>query len=311
MAGRVFISCGQRPPDEREVAEQVRALLENELHLSVYLAFRIQSLDDVMTITRELKNSDYFLFIDFLRHPERLEDLPVSLFTHQELALAHHLGFKDIIALQQEGAPLEGFLRYVLSNPERFSTADDLIAKTRTLVQQRRWHPDYSRNLTIHELGFTPAMQYRDHTGTSLETVWQIRVQNHRPDVAAVGAVCILDSIESPNGNISPALDRSYLKWAGQAGYERTILPTDFGDLDLFSIHFDSPGIFLHSLRDTPREPVVRENGDYVLHFKLFSQGFPLLDFFAAVRLRWTVLAGGQWENSTEASLKGPELSAV
>jgi hypothetical protein len=124
MAGRVFISCGQRPPAEREVAERIRALLEDEFHLSAYLAFRIQSLDDVMTITRELKSSDYFLFIDFLRRPERSEDLPVSLFTHQELALAHHLGFKDIIALQQEGAPLEGFLRYVLSNPEhRFESA--------------------------------------------------------------------------------------------------------------------------------------------------------------------------------------------
>lgn len=303
MAGRVFISCGQRPPDEREVAERLKVLLEEEFHLEVYIAFRIQSLDDVMTITRELRSSDYFLFIDFLRRPDRPEDLPISLFTHQELALAHHLGFKHIIAFQQEEVPLEGFLRYVLSNPEHFSTADDLIAKTRTLLQDRGWHSGYSRNLTTEQLGFTPPVQYGDHTGTWLETVWQIRIHNNRPDVAAVGAVCILDSIESPNGQNMPAPDRSYLKWAGQAGYDRTILPADFGDIDLFSIHFDGPGIFLHSLRDTPREPVVRENGDYTFHFKLFSEGFPLLGFSANVRLQWTAPTGIQFENTTEATL--------
>ena len=303
MPGRVFISCGQRPPAEREVAQRLRALLEDEFHLEAYLAFRIQSLDDVMTITRELKSSDYFLFVDFLRRPERPDDLPVSLFTHQELALAHHLGFRDIIALQQEGAPLEGFLRYVLSNPEHFSTADDLISKTRTLLQQRRWHAGYSRNLTVEQLGFTPTMQYRDHTGIWLETVWQVRIHNQRPDVAAVGAVCILDSIATPNGPRTPAPDRSYLKWAGQSGYERTILPADFGDIDLLSIHLDSPGISLHSLRDTPRESVVRDNGDYTLHFKLFSEGFPLLGFSVTVRLRWTAPARAEFENATEASL--------
>lgn len=305
MAGKVFISCGQRPPREREVAEQLRALLEEEFNLEAYLAFRIQSLDDIMTITRELKSSDYFLFVDFLRRPNRPEDLPMSLFTHQELALAHHLGFRDIIALQQEGAPLEGFLRYVLSNPEQFSTPDDLIVKTRLLLQERNWHPDYSRNLTIEQLDWTTPLQYRDHTGTWIETVWQIRVHNHRPDVAAVGAVCILDSIALPDGRRAPAPDRSYLKWAGQSGYDRTILPTDFGDIDLLSVHLDGPGIFLHSLRDTPREPIVRENADYRFHFKLFSQGFPLLEFSVNVRLRWEAPDVAQFENMTEISMNG------
>jgi hypothetical protein len=285
------------------LAEQLKKLVEDEFGLEAYLAFRVQSLDDIMTITQELKSSDYFLFVDFLRRADNPEDLTVSLFTHQELALAHHLGFSEIIALQQEGAPLEGFIRYVLSNPERFATADDLIPKARELLQERNWHPGYSRNLTIEQLGWTDTMQYRDHTGAWLETVWQIRIHNHRPDVAAVGAVCILDSIEKPDGRKVAAADRSYLKWAGQSGYERTILPTDFGDIDLLSIHLDSPGIFLHSLRDTPREPVVRDNGNYVFHFKLFSQGFPLLGFSVNVRLSWAAPAPLKLDNATEATL--------
>jgi len=147
MPGKVFISCGQRSPTERSIALDVKHLLEQEFDLKPYLAFKVQSLDDVMMITNELRSSDYYLFIDFLRPAENPEDLPVSLFTHQELALAHHLGFRDTIALQEEGAPLQGFLRYVLSNPETFVHKQDLLEKIRNLVHDRGWSSQFSRNL--------------------------------------------------------------------------------------------------------------------------------------------------------------------
>jgi hypothetical protein len=162
MPGRVFVSRGQRG-EERNAAERVAQLLRSRFGLEPYLAFKIQSLDDVMTITRELKSSDYFLFIDFKRDPSRPTDLPCSLFTHQELALAHHLGFHKIIALQEKGSPLEGFLRYVLSNPEPFSDAEDLLTKLETLVAEKDWHATYSRNLVPSNLTYTPSLTYGDH----------------------------------------------------------------------------------------------------------------------------------------------------
>jgi hypothetical protein len=58
-------------------------------------------------------------------------------------------------------------------------------------------------------------------------------------------------------------------------GYERTLLPRDFGDIDLFSVHADTPGLFLHRLRDTPRQPILTIEGDYELFFKLYSQSHP------------------------------------
>ena len=218
--------------------------------------------------------------------------------------MAHHLGFQGIVALKQSGAPLEGFLRYVLSNPEPFDDEKDLLDKVRRLVREREWSPDYSRNLVVRELGFSELIQYRDHTGASIERVWQVRVENRRPDVAAVGTVCILDHIQKLNGARIEPVDRSYLKWAGQAGYEQTILPEDFGDIDVFAIHDDKPGIFLHSLRDTtPREPIVVDDGDYELFFKLFSQGFPLVEFSVKVELHWAPLRHVEWSNKSTASL--------
>jgi len=304
VPGKVFISCGQRPPDERRIALAIRDLLERQFSLTPYLAFRIQSLDDIMTITRELRSSDYYLFIDFRRDPRRPEDLPISLFTHQELALAHHLGFHDIIALKQEGAPLEGFLRYVLSNPETFSTEEDLLQKVQRLVQERGWSRNYSRNLVVEQLGFTGPFQYQDHTGVFIENAWQVRVRNHRPETAAVGSVCILDYyIQPATGTRINSPDRSYLKWAGQMGYERTILPRDFGDIDLFSIHADTPGLFLHSLRDTPRQPILTIEGDYELFFKLYSQAFLLVEFSVRMGLHWTPPTPSQWQNISTAAL--------
>lgn len=54
MAGKVFISCGMHLPEERETALRVRDLLENEpFKLTPYVAITVQSLDDIMTITKE------------------------------------------------------------------------------------------------------------------------------------------------------------------------------------------------------------------------------------------------------------------
>ena len=254
--------------------------MKRRFELQAYLAFKIQSLDDVMTITKELKSSDYFLFIDFKRDPAKPSDLPCSLFTHQELAIAHHLGFKQIIAMQEKGAPLEGFLRYVLSNPEPFSDADDLLKKLETLVEEKGWHRGYSRNLVPSNLTYTPSLSYGDHAGTHRMRVWELQIHNRRADSAATSTVCVLDCILHPDGTRTDP-DRSYLKWSGQAGYERTILPEDFAVVALFSIHAEEQGIFLLSLRDAfPRIPLGRADGEYELHYKVYADGFPLLRLY-------------------------------
>jgi hypothetical protein len=138
LTGKVFISCGQRPPHETQAAEEVCRLLRDEFHLEPYVAFGVQSLGDIMALTNELRACDYYLFIDFARRATKPEDLPCSLFTHQELALAHHLGFKEqVIAFQQEGAPFEGFLKYVQSNPAKFNTVSELVEKVRNFVRAK------------------------------------------------------------------------------------------------------------------------------------------------------------------------------
>jgi hypothetical protein len=255
-----------------------------------------------MSITDELRTSDYFLFIDFER---------TSLFAHQEFALAHHLRFAgNIIALRHKNAPpeMEGFLRYVLSNPEEFGTRDELLTKVRELVEAKGWNPNYSRNLVVNP-AFTRStpVRYVDQTGASVHESWRAEIENHRSDAAAVGAICILDTIRFPTGECRSSTDRGYLKWVGHKECERTILPNSSEKVDIFAVRIDKPGIFLLSSLDAPRVPMVTDDGDYELNYLLFARDFPVRPFTVKVRLRqWQFTPPIVSENKTEAELLEP-----
>jgi|LQYC01.1.fsa_nt_gi hypothetical protein len=291
MAGKVFISCGQRGK-ERGVAESIKKMLKKDFSLNPYLAFKTQSLDDIMVITKELASSDYYLFIDFLRKPESDQDLECSLFTHQELALAHHLKFKgkEIIALQEKGAILAGFLKYVLSNPEPFKGPNELCKKIKKLVKEKEWSWDYSRNLIVREIGFTGPWSYSVCASSGTDMVYQIKVENKRSDIPAIRTICSLDYYsKKKNGTKTLSHDRSNLKCAGQATFEPTIRPKDFAKFDLFAIRGKDPGIFLHSQWDGyPQGPVIEDNGIYQLFYKIYSEGFQPVEFTVEVNLKWS-----------------------
>jgi hypothetical protein len=322
MVGRVFISCGQGSPRERKIAEKIRELLEDKdkFNLKGYLAFKIQGLNDIMNITEELRASDYYLFIDFHRKKKfieflrRKESLPCSLFTHQELALAQHLEFKEIIAFRERGAPLEGFLRYLQANPETFKDEKDLLNKVEKAVRQRGWNKNYSRNLILAGIEVVPktpadVLTYSDHHNAQhREYIWHAKIENRRPDAAAFNTICILESIESADRTETESNDRNPLKWVGRvAAYETTILPKDSVEVDIFAIHADEEGIYLHSALDlNPRKAILKNDGSYKLHYKLFSKGFPLLYFSVEVNYRHSPAVGSEWKNLSEAKICTP-----
>lgn len=298
MAGKVFISCGQRPPEETAIANQIKDLLKNDFELDSYLAFKVQSFDDVMQITRELSMCDYYLFIDFKREElERGNKHRGSLFTHQELAIARHLGFSEIIALQQEGIELEGFAKYILSNPELFKTESDLLNKIEQLVRERGWSKDYSRNLVVEGIIKNNPIPYKDKKMSTPrnEIIWHCRILNKRNDKAAVGTLAILKQIEYTSGQIiSP--DKTFLKWAfHDETYSKTIFPLGDASFDLIAIDTQNPlNVYLHSLLDsliiTPtfigRPPIITGPvGKYKLTYQVFAENFPILEFCVALEL--------------------------
>ena len=302
MAGKVFISSGQKTHEERSIIKEISKLLKNEFKLDTYVAFTVQGLNDVMKIMEELKKADYFLFIDFYRDKEK--KIPISIFTHQELALACHVGFKEILAFQHKSAPSVGILPYIQANPVKFSDMRELKNKIEEMVKERKWSKTYSRNLQLNNIeGPYGPMPYTDHTGQSIEYIWHARIDNNRLDASVVNAVCVLDTIILPDKTRINSPDRSPLKWARQHNqYQGTILPLDFGCIDICAIKADQQGLFMHSSLDqTPRAPICPDNGKYTLNYKIFAQGFPMHRFTLDVNLNYILPKHKSiWKNETK-----------
>jgi len=295
MPGKVFISCGQATPTEKKVANRIRDWLKRQ-SFDPYIAIQTQSIQDVNSgIIGNLRAADYYIFIDFRRERihekmcESSQEYRGSLFTNQELAIAYTLGFDQALFLQQTGIRLEGIGRYILSNARRFDNLDEVPKLVREEFKKRGWKPDYSRHLvptSIHILNRT--LQYRDHTGIYNQYICHIEIENRRNDFGAFSTIARLDSIDLPsNQTIWP--DSSYLKWAGQSGYERTLLPRTLAKFDAFAIE-DKPGydyVYLHSSADVlPRQPILQnQRGQHTLSYQVFAQGFPILEFKVVLNL--------------------------
>lgn len=74
----------------------------------------------------------------------------------------------------------------------------------------------------------------------------------------------------------------------------------------LFSEHAEERGIFLLSLRDSrPRLPILIADGDYVLHYKAYATGFPLLRFSIGLKPLWKSPDEGE-QPTTAATLISP-----
>jgi hypothetical protein len=271
----VFLSCGQRP-GEKEIAQQIQQMIETDLRpMTCYNAESRQGFDDVMSITEHLARADYYIFIDFRRD----DAVPVSVFTHQEFALAHAWHITEMLAFKEVGLPSYGMLGYVLAHPTEF-VRETLVAQVRDEIAKRGWNANYSRNLLADRIEFPQqTWAYGDHQAQrNVERICRVIIENRRSDQAALDAIAILDSVSS-NGSITRP-DRTYLKWAGQQAYQKTIFPQDFGEIDAFAVRVNECGVFLHSANDLyPRRPIVTDPGSYDLKYLLYAQGFPATHF--------------------------------
>lgn len=280
MTAKVFISCGTRPGRERESANKIKNLIES-LGFKTYFSINIQSLDDVMSIIDNLKQSDYYVFIDFKRKTylrKKKNQIPISVYTHQELAIARDIGFDDPILICENGINVEGFLKYILSNPLYFNTESELLALIENDIKNKKWDKFYKRNL-IPKLStpLSASVNYRDHSweNGSQQEVWYLFIENKRKNQMARNVQAILDHIILPNGqSISP--DAAPLKWAGFSGYSATIFPEREAHFDAFCV-IKNVGIYLHSLADViPRQSIINSYGNYKFEYHIAADNFPL-----------------------------------
>lgn len=297
VRSKVFISCGQTTPKEKEVSSKIRDwLVDKGYH--AYVAIQTQSIQDLNTsIISNLTSADYYVFVDFRR--EKISDHPEeyrgSLFTNQELAIAHFIGFERALFFRQSKMRLEGMARYILSNAMEFDEVDEALALVQQEFDKREqsdnWSPHYSRHLVpaaIEPVG--RPLSYKDHSGTYRQYIWHAYIDNRTFERVVSSTVASLKFI-GYRSKLYPSQDDSYLKWAGQHEcYQRTIPPGETAAFDAFAIEAQPPydTVYLHSTHDfQPRQSLGLDMpGRYTLHYQVLALNFPVLEF--RVRLNLT-----------------------
>jgi hypothetical protein len=281
MPGRVFISCGQHFKKERTAASQLQDWFKEQGY-QPYVAIKAQSIQDVNSgIIGELKNSDYYVFIDFRREQLRTRGSKQwrgSLFTNQELAIAYLLGFEKVLFLKHKDLPLEGLLRYMASNAIKFSSTSEIANLVQKAVLEKGWHPSYTRHLAATDISWShDIIAYGNLTGKFLYA----NIENRRNDLGALSAIMRLASITNPQGQKLPSNDRSPLKAAGQPGFNQVIWPQSHASWDLLMVNIRDQGhIYLNSALDIQSKlPVITEQGKHLLDYEVFAENFPILNF--------------------------------
>jgi hypothetical protein len=270
------------------MAKELENMIVKDLKMDCYNADSVHGFDDVMSITDKLAKADYYIMIDLRREVDAKNELPLSVFTHQEFALARAWKLDKMLVFQEEGLDSCGMLSYVLAHPIKFFRSN-LVDTVRETIRKDKWESSYSRNLVASEIKQSDTVRHADHTGQFTGRIWQLTIENHRRDKAAVNTVVVLNSVRSAKEMKDiPFFDRSYLKWTDQVeGYEHTILPENRAAVDIFAIRVGERGIFLLSRHDySPRSPIVKDVGEYIFEFHIYSANFPLLK--VPVRINYT-----------------------
>ena len=287
MKSRVFLSCGQRPK-ENDTARKLKALLERR-GFDVYVAIDVQTLLEINErIIRELKNSDYYLFVNFQReHLGRSVKCRGSLFSNQELAIAYSLGFEHILVVNQDGVEPEGVLRYIGINTEKFSGFTDCCAVVERALDRSAWRSDYSRRLRAGDLHFrNESIMYSHLFGRFL----YLDVKNDRPDIAALETTARLAELRENGNAFVPTPIRSPLKASGRPGFSHTIFPRSYETFDLLcvgncTLPMDATVIFPPAT-GAPISAPPRKNLGVYLNTALDVAGAPDLHLFPGV---WTL----------------------
>lgn len=180
MGARVFVSCGQRKEfDEQKLAEAVEIELKNMGFSPVVIANR-QSTDSLKeVIFRELQSSDYFLFIDFKRGNDA--DLPISLFSHQELAIAAYLDVPTI-GFREEGLSYPIGMTGLWPANYRTFRRDDLIEVVKDEVE-RHWETEHKNKIVFdvpvhHNIPLSGDKPRQEREGVYITKYFQLPVRN-------------------------------------------------------------------------------------------------------------------------------------
>lgn len=284
---KVFISCGQRKDtSELEIAHRIEEEL-SKMGFDPYVAVEEQSLRGLTeNIFRQLRESEYLVFVDFKREQlvgSDIEDSPAifrgSLFSNQELAIAAFLDIDKLLAFQEEGVKKEdGLMKFIQAQCVSFTDRHLLPPVVAYEVQKHRWDPHWKNTLLLER----NRTEYDDVSLGSQRTparYYHISAGNLHRDRVAFNCAAYLKNLLGLRGGKEHRLLDIEFKWKGVTIPTVHIAPQWHRLFDAFYVRHDTPnraylGVNTSVIDYSSYIYVLEGPGDFDLTFVVFSEGF-------------------------------------
>ena len=274
---RVFISCGQRTEREKNIGIEVD-LYFKERGFDTYFAEKVHSPEALTEhIFTYLRDSEYFVFIDFKREKINENDYRGSLFVNQEIGISTFLKIPGI-GFHEKNVKREGILNFQIYNAFSFEDGTEIIAKLREKTS------DWDSN-SINELYMShdSVNNHKDivlsnHQNKPLTDWWHVEVKNRNKRKHAFSCMAYLSKITNLQSNNIINIPTIELIWSGLGDYSVNIMADGKREFDAIFIIHDDNKIRFQSRELTTTSPrfqlPILDNGEYLLEYTVVSSNF-------------------------------------
>lgn len=274
---RVFISCGQRTNRETKIGKAVQDYFVSR-DFETYFAERVHSPDALTeNIFTFLRQSEYFVFIDFKRENINKNEFRGSLFVNQELAIATFLRHSGL-GFCEKGVKREGILDYHLYNPFTFEEEKEIIEILEK--ETKKWDINSVNELKImyDPKATSKNFALSDSPGQPLSDWYHLEIKNRNKSRDAFSCLGYVTRIKNLNNNEEYEIPTIELIWSGIGQIMVNIMGGTPRELDAFWIIHGEDKIRFHQRPMTTDDPryVLPDlpKGKYLIEYSIISSNF-------------------------------------
>ncbi|MFA5109798.1 MAG: hypothetical protein WC443_00175 [Desulfobaccales bacterium] len=274
---RVFISCGQRTAREKNIGLEIDRFFRDR-GFETYFAEKVHSPEALTDhIFKFLRESEYFVFIDFKRDKISEEDFRGSLFVSQEIGISTFLKIPGL-GFYERGVKREGILTFQIYNAFLFDDGTEII--NRLQEETRDWDHNSVNELF---LSYNPQNDSKDvtlnnHPQKALTDWWHVEVKNRNKNKHAFTCLSYLTKIINIESDEIIEIPSIELIWSGLGDFTVNIMANGRRELDAFFIIHNENRIRFQSRMITTTSPrfnlPTSANGRYLLEYSIVSANF-------------------------------------
>lgn len=274
---RVFISCGQRADREIKIGKAVQDYFISR-DFETYFAERVHSSDALTeNIFKFLRQSEYFVFIDFKRENINKNEFRGSLFANQELAIATFLRLPGL-CFCEKGVKREGILTYHMYNAFPFEDGTEIIEILEE--ETKNWDINSVNELKIihnHE-SISKNFTLNNHPQRPLSDWYHLEIKNRNKSRDAFSCLGYVTRIKNLNNNDEYEIPTIELIWSGIGQIMVNIRGGTQRELDAFYIIHGENQIRFHQRTLATTNPRYRlpdlPKGKYLIEYSIISSNF-------------------------------------